>query len=247
MNLIIDIGNTKIKASIFLKEELNTTKASEKVDVEFAKELLYEFPTIEKVIISSVREYPDKLINFLKTRIQHVFFFDSKLPIPVENLYESKNTLGYDRLAACIGAYAMYPNQNILVIDAGTAITFDFLNKKGQYIGGCISLGLSMRYKALNHFTKKLPLLSVNEDYPLIGKNTNEAITGGVQNGIVFEIDSYINQLKEKHADLKVILTGGDAPFLYKSISSTSILESNVLAIGLNRILEFNILEGSNN
>ncbi|MDQ2180374.1 type III pantothenate kinase [Marinifilum sp. D714] len=247
MNLIIDIGNTKIKASIFLKGELNTTKASEKRDVEFVKDLLSEFTTIEKVIISSVREYPERLINFLKTKIQHVFFFDSKLPIPIENLYESKKTLGYDRLAACIGAYAMNPNQNILVIDAGTAITFDFLNKKGQYIGGCISPGLSMRYKALNHFTKKLPLLSVNEDYPLIGKNTNEAITGGVQNGIVFEVDSYINQLKEKYADLKVILTGGDAPFLYKSITNIAILETDVLAIGLNHILEFNILERSNN
>jgi len=247
LNLIIDIGNTKIKASIFLKGELNTTKASEKVDVEFAKELLGEFTTIEKVIIASVREYPDNLISFLKTKIQHVFFFDSKLPIPLENLYESKKTLGYDRLAACIGAYAMDPNQNILVIDAGTAITFDFVNKHAQYIGGCISPGLSMRYKALNHFTKKLPLLSVNEDYSLIGKNTKEAITGGVQNGIVFEIDSYINQLKQKYADLKVILTGGDAPFLYKNITNPATLEMNVLAIGLNHILEFNILERSNN
>lgn len=247
MNLIIDIGNTQIKASLFQNSTLINTQTSDKTEFEFGKELLSNFTNLKKAIVSSVREYPEQLINMLKSKLSDVFFFNDELPIPLENLYESKKTLGYDRLAACVGAFSKYPKQNMLVIDAGTAITFDFVNHKGQYIGGCISPGLNMRYKALNHFTKKLPLLSVNDDYHLIGKNTNEAITGGVQNGIVFEIDSYINQLKEKHSELKVIITGGDSDFLSKNINNSSDLEPNILSIGLNYILEFNTMEKANN
>jgi type III pantothenate kinase len=247
LNLIIDIGNTKIKASLFFGQKFMSSKTSDQVDTEFAREILAEHKNIDKAIISSVREYPGTLIKLLESKLKHVFFFDSNLSVPIENLYESKNTLGYDRLAACIGAIAKNPNQNILVIDAGTAITFDFVNKNNQYIGGCISPGLSMRYKALNHFTKKLPLLSVSEDYQLIGKNTNQAITGGVQNGIVFEVDSYINRLNDKYPELKVVITGGDAPFLHKNIVSNTDWEPGILAFGLNHILEFNLLKNSNN
>lgn len=241
MNLIIDIGNTKIKANFFRRSELICTKVSDQNETMFAKSLLEQYSSIDKVIIASVRDYPESLIKTLASAgIGKILFLDSETNVPLENLYESKNTLGYDRLAACVGAFALNPNQNILVIDAGTAITFDFVNSKGQYIGGCISPGLTMRYKALNHFTKKLPLLSVNEDFSLIGKNTNQAITGGVQNGIVFEIESYINQLKEQYAQLKVIITGGDAPFLSAKIKNEIDLQTDILAVGLNRILDFN-------
>ncbi|WP_171595379.1 type III pantothenate kinase [Marinifilum caeruleilacunae] len=246
MNLIIDIGNTKIKASLFRDGKLIDTKTSEQTDTDFALDILADF-TIEHAIVSSVREFPEELMRLLTSKIEKVFFFDAQLPVPIENLYESKNTLGYDRLAACIGAYAKNPGQNILVIDAGTAITFDFINNKGQYLGGCISPGLSMRYKALHHFTKKLPQLSQQDDFYLIGKNTNEAITGGVQNGIVFEVDSYIAKLKEEYADLKVVLTGGDASFLHQHIVNNSDYEPNILAIGLHHILEFNASESANN
>ncbi|WP_421920617.1 type III pantothenate kinase [Marinifilum sp.] len=246
MNLIIDIGNTKIKASLFQDGKLMHTLNSDQTDTEFVQEITDHY-NITHAIVSSVREFPFDLMDLLYWKTKSTFFFDMDLPVPIDNLYASKNTLGYDRLAACIGANAIYPRKNILVIDAGTAITFDFVNCKGQYEGGCISPGLSMRFKALNQFTKKLPLLSLNENYHLIGKNTEEAITGGVQNGIIFEIDSYITNLKSQYTDLEVLLTGGDAKFLHKNTNNNSSYEPNVLAIGLNHILDFNISKPSNN
>lgn len=247
MNLILDIGNTKIKAAIVSNGKILQIKSSEKSEREFANELINEFNGISNAIITSVRETPISLIQELKLKYNKVLFFNSDLPIPLENLYETKDTLGYDRLAACIGAYAKYPKQNILIIDAGTAITFDFVNEKGQYCGGCISPGISMRYKALHQFTSKLPHLSISENFNIIGKNTKDAITGGVQNGIIFEIDSYIENLQISNPDLKVILTGGDAPFLHNFIRNKAFLDVHILLFGLNTILDFNLMDKPNN
>jgi type III pantothenate kinase len=160
--------------------------------------------------------------------------------IPIENLYETKSTLGKDRLAAVIGANNIFPDSNVLVIDMGTAITYDFINTSKQFIGGTISPGMEMRFKALNHYTDQLPLLKKNENYQTIGKNTSEAIISGVQNGILFEIDGYINTLKSNYNDIKVILTGGDAIFFDKKLKNTIFVNLNLNFIGLNTILEHN-------
>lgn len=247
LNLILDIGNTKIKAAIVSNGKILQIESSEKSELEFASELTQKYNGIKNIIISSVRKTPDTLTQQLNLKYDKVFFCNSNLPIPLENLYETKDTLGYDRLAACIGAYAKYPNQNILIIDAGTAITFDFVNEKAQYCGGSISPGINMRYKALHHFTSKLPHLSIKENFNIIGKNTKDAITGGVQNGIIFEIDTYIDNLQINNPHLKVILTGGDAPFLHKFIRNKTFLDEHILLFGLNTILEFNLLDKSNN
>ncbi|MGQ1911790.1 type III pantothenate kinase [Marinifilum sp. RC60d5] len=247
MNLILDIGNTKIKAAIVSNEKILQIESSEKSELEFASELIKKYNAIQNIIISSVRETPIALMQYFNLKHIKIFFCDSNLPIPLENLYETKDTLGYDRLAACIGAYAKYPKQNILIIDAGTAITFDFVNEKAQYCGGSISPGISMRYKALHHFTSKLPHLSIKENFNIIGRNTKDAIIGGVQNGIIFEIDSYIENLQISNPNLKVILTGGDAPFLHKYIRNKAFLDEHILLFGLNTILEFNLLDKPNN
>ncbi|RUT78156.1 type III pantothenate kinase [Ancylomarina longa] len=245
LHLIIDIGNTKTKTALFKQGKMILLEYSSDTEEKIIRAMIAEHPDIKHSIVSSVRDFPESLILLLKSHCRKVFFFDSHLPVPIENLYESKSTLGYDRLAACIGASGKYPNQNILVIDAGTAITFDFVNSQNQYIGGCISPGLEMRFKALNHFTKKLPLLSHKDEFSLIGKNTHDAILNGVQNGIVFEVDSYITKLKAKHTEFKVVITGGDAKFICHSIQNFSQLESDILLIGLNRILEFNLLHSN--
>ena len=246
MNLIIDIGNTKIKAAIFRKGVQINSYTSENKELPFIQEILDRYPKIVSAIISSVRSSNNDLFTYLKSKLENVCFFDNNITIPLENLYETKNTLGYDRLAACVGAYFKYPNKNILVIDAGTAITFDFVNENAQYIGGCISPGLHMRYKALHEFTKKLPLLESNEEQYLIGKNTNQAITGGVQNGILFEIDAYVNKLRKEYKNLIVVITGGDAAFLHKKIENKTNLDLNILTYGLNEILEYNLASNDN-
>lgn len=242
MNLIVDIGNTQIKAGFFEKNQLVKLETSTLGEIEFVCGLVSKHKNTYNVIISSVRKYPEELITKLTTKCKLVLFFNSEVKIPLENRYESKSTLGYDRLAACIGAHGLYEGEDILVIDAGTAITFDFVNNKGQYLGGCISLGLNMRFKALHEFTQKLPELSKNESFNLIGKNTNDAIISGVQNGLIFEIDAYINNLKAKHSNLRVIITGGDANFLSKLLNNKADLHPEIVLEGLNKILNFNLL-----
>ena len=142
-------------------------------------------------------------------------------------------------MAACIGANFLFSDRNLLVIDAGTAITFDVVNANNQYVGGCISLGLDMRRKALNHFTHRLPLVDLADDTPLIGTTTQEAILSGVVNGLVCEIDGIISNLSHVYPQLLVFLTGGNAKYFEKRIKNCNFAVPDLVLIGLNRILMF--------
>ncbi|MFA8435583.1 MAG: type III pantothenate kinase [Marinifilaceae bacterium] len=240
VNLIIDIGNTLFKIGILHKNEIIEQYTWDHFSIQQLESIRSKFSNLNKVIISSVRDYPEEIVKYLEKEFQTCICLDSTTPIPLENLYESKETLGYDRIAACVGANFIYPNCNLLVIDAGTAITFDFVTETNQYLGGTISPGLAMRFKALHEFTGKLPLLEKDENYHIIGKNTKDAIVSGVQNGILFEVDEYINQLKLKYPNFKVILTGGDSIFFDKKLKNTIFVHPKILLTGLNRILNYN-------
>ena len=139
-----------------------------------------------------------------------------------------------------MGANNIFPDTNVLVIDLGTAITFDLVNNKNQYLGGTISPGLNLRFKALNQFTDQLPLLEKREKFDIIGNDTHSAIISGVQTGIKFEIEGYIHQLQNDYDRLKTILTGGDAIFFDKMLKNTIFVNLNLNFVGLNIILEFN-------
>ena len=129
---------------------------------------------------------------------------------------------------------------NILIIDAGTAITYDILTAEGKYLGGNISPGLEMRFKALNQFTGKLPKIEKVEFNKLYGQTTEQAIIAGVQNGFVFEVDSTITSFKEFYNNLKVIITGGDAEFFDKKLKNSFFVHFNLISLGLNRVLQHN-------
>lgn len=240
MNLIIDIGNTQTKYALFKKNVMIEFRTSYDNDLDLISSWREKYPETDSVIVSSVQLKPESFLDSLKMMFARLIYFDQNTPTPLKNLYESKATLGYDRLAACVGAYVLYPNSNLLVIDAGTAITFDFVDAKNQYLGGAISPGLSMRFKALNEFTKKLPLLEKSDSCQLIGKNTSQAIISGVQNGLLFEMDTYINQIKEKHDNAKFFLTGGDADFLSGKLQNRIETNKQLLLMGLNSILNYN-------
>ncbi|MGZ2371247.1 type III pantothenate kinase [Ancylomarina sp. YFZ004] len=240
MNLIIDIGNTQTKYALFHNEEMLEFCVSQAQDIALVEKWQKKYTSLSAAIVSSVQGKPDDFLKVLGLKIPQLIFFDQNTPTPLENLYESKETLGYDRLAACVGANTLYPNVNLLVIDAGTAITFDFVNNENQYLGGTISPGLNMRFKALNTFTKKLPLLEKSDTFDLFGKNTTQAITSGVQNSLLFEIESYIRQLKEKYPKAKVILTGGDSEFIHSNLKNEVSLSKGLLLSGLNAILNYN-------
>lgn len=240
MNLVIDIGNSRIKLSVFNRGDVIFTIPLEEITPENIQMLKTEHPTLNKAILSAVKDVSPELQNYLSSTFDTFVELDADTPLPVENLYETKETLGKDRIAAVVGAFDLHPDTNILVIDAGTAITFDIINEQGQYLGGNISPGLEMRFKALNQFTGRLPLVKKNNSENLYGRTTEEAIRAGVQHGIVFETDRAIETFKEFYKNLKVIITGGDANFFDKKLKNSFFVHFNLTALGLNRILEHN-------
>ncbi len=231
MNLVIDIGNTFMKVFLFEGKKINFSQKIKSKQKNKIFSMLNLEEKIENTIISSVIELDSGFYGQLKSICNNLVILDEFTSLPIVNKYESAATLGKDRIAAAVGAY----------IDAGTALTFEFVSDKGAYLGGNISPGLSMRFKSLNHYTNKLPLITKNENFPLLGKNTEEAIVAGVQNGIIFEIDRYVEELEKEFSDLKVILTGGDSFFFEHKLKSPIFAELFLTAIGLNTILEYNV------
>ncbi|MDX9882355.1 MAG: type III pantothenate kinase [Prolixibacteraceae bacterium] len=240
MNLIIDIGNSRTKIALFNDSDLMFNLSLDELTPANIKMLLDEHPSLDKAILSATKPFSPELKKILTEKFSLFIELDHQTLIPIENLYESKETLGKDRLATAIGANELFPDQNLLIIDAGTAITFDLVNSKNQFLGGNISPGLEMRFKALNTFTGKLPLVEPGDEFPLFGRNTPEAIRSGVQNGILFEVEQYIQTINKNYENLKVIITGGDAKFFDKKLKNSIFVHFNLTLIGLNRILEFN-------
>jgi type III pantothenate kinase len=240
MNLVIDIGNTRTKFSVFNHGEEMISVPVVELSPAHIDLLQKEYPQIDKVIISAVKDYSSELRKHLQNRFPLFIELDNSTPLPIENLYQTKETLGKDRLAGVVGANHLYPGTNILVIDAGTAITYDLINQDRQYLGGNISPGIEMRYRALHQFTGRLPLVSKSEFAGLYGRTTEEAIRAGVQHGIVFEADNAIDAFKEFYKNLYVIITGGDANFFDKKLKNSFFVHFNLITIGLNCILEHN-------
>jgi type III pantothenate kinase len=168
------------------------------------------------------------------------FSHETKLPITI--LYKSAETLGLDRIANAVGAAVQFPNRNVLAIQAGTCLVFDFVNENGEYLGGSISPGINMRLEALHEKTKNLPLLRV-EDTPqsFLGATSEESILSGVMNGICYEIDGFIEDYKANFENVMVMLTGGDALYLQKLIKNTIFAAQNLVLKGLNEIIKYNV------
>ncbi len=240
MNLVIDIGNTRTKFSVFNRGEVLITVPVDEFLPQHIDVLQNDHPSLQNVILSAVKEYSPKLREALQNKFERFIELDADTPLPIENCYKTPETLGKDRIAAVVGGFDLYPDTNLLIIDAGTAITYDILNEKQQYLGGNISPGLEMRYKALHHFTGKLPLIGHQKFDKLYGTTTEEAILAGVQHGVVFEVDKAIDTFKDFYANLKVIITGGDADFFDNKLKNSFFVNFNLTALGLNRILEYN-------
>ena len=240
MNLIIDIGNTRIKNAVFDGGELIHNEIF--TDKNFLKGTLkiIEKYQCKNAIISSVGAVKKNDLTQLKSEI-NLFVLNSETKVPFENKYSTPKTLGVDRIALVSSAVSNFPKKNVLIIDAGTCITYDFVNSEGCYFGGAISPGISMRYRALNKFTEKLPLLEPSINYNLIGDSTETSMHSGVIFGVINEIDSAVLQYKEKNEDLTVVLTGGDVNFLANKLKNGIFANPNFLLKGLNTILTYNL------
>jgi len=242
MNLVIDIGNSKIKTAIFKDGLLLEKNSFLNEDLIFSLQTISKKYNITNTILSSVGALDMKEINEIKNLFDvHVLNQETKLPFI--NKYTTPHSLGVDRIALVAAAINKYSNKSILIIDAGSCITYDFVNEKKEYFGGAISPGIEMRYKSLNTFTANLPKLTLIDEVPLIGNSTNNAIHHGVLNGVIQEIEGIIDQYKAKNQKLTIVLTGGDTIFLAKNIKSTIFANPNFLLEGLNSILIHNIDE----
>jgi type III pantothenate kinase len=226
--------------AVFQGDILIKKKISLKLDfLKNLEELEQKYQKPGNIILSSVSKTPLKWLQKLEEGSK-LLFLNQQLPQVFTNLYLSPNTLGNDRIALVSAASKHFPTENVLVIDSGTCITYDFKNNKNEYIGGAISPGLEMRYKAMHNYTENLPLLDNEEEITLIGNTTNSCMHSGVVYGVTFEIDGIIAAYQAQYKDLTVILTGGDAQFLYKRLKNSIFANSNFLLEGLNYILEFN-------
>jgi len=240
MNLIIDQGNTCVKIAVYSKDELIVRLIEKEIQPAKIKSILKEYKTINKAILSSLTSLNPEIMELLEGSTDYFINLDPGTPIPITNNYSTRDTLGYDRIANAVGAHTIFPENNVLVVDAGTAITFDLVTAAGEFAGGNISPGMSLRFKALNHFTSKLPLVEKNDKFPMLGKTTHDAVLSGVITSVILEIDGYINKLKEEYPDLQIVLTGGDADFFVKKLKNMIFVDLNITLSGLNRILEYN-------
>ena len=248
MNLCIDQGNSRTKVALMTDDGKIIKDLSYKQFSSADVERLFDLYDITDSIISSVVNVEAAIVNTLNRRSQHFVLFDHMTPVPIVNKYESPETLGQDRLAAAVGAKSLCPNENLLIIDCGSAITYDFVSEDGEYLGGNIAPGLKMRFTMLQRMTKKLPLVEVeeNELIPLFGANTRDAIAAGVIRGVAYEVKGYMRTLREKVPHFQTYLTGGNAPYIMHNVRTSRTekrelhYEKYLVLIGLNQILVYN-------
>ncbi|RNL85930.1 type III pantothenate kinase [Sinomicrobium pectinilyticum] len=240
MTIAIDAGNTFVKIAVFQSDIILYSERFRSGDfLGKISGLLKQYGEVTDIIIASVADVFEKDLEELQKMVK-VHILGTLTVLPFKNRYATPGTLGADRVALVSAACREYPGQNVLVIDSGTCITYDFLNAEGEYLGGAISPGIQMRYKALHTFTARLPLIDSTRLDDFIGNSTASSISSGVLNGVVNEIDGVIDQYKERFEHLTVILTGGDLDFLSKQLKSSIFANSNFLLKGLNYILELN-------
>ena len=240
MNLIIDVGNTRVKAAVFEKETLIDRVFFDKRSILSEIKAITKKYVISDAILSNVALISDIKLTKLKKLVK-IRTISSSTKVPFINLYQTPNTLGVDRIALAAAAVSQFSGKNVLVIDVGSCITFDFVTATKEYLGGAISPGINMRFHSLNYYTANLPLLVKEPVSDFIGKNTKECINSGIVNGVLQEIDGVINQYKKKYLHLTVVLTGGDTNFLSKQLKSSIFAHQNFLLQGLNDILIFNL------
>jgi type III pantothenate kinase len=238
LNLVIDIGNTSLKVALFEKNVMADKFVYQNNNFKNISNIFKKF-NINNSIVSNVSNIDKNILDFLKIN-SNLISIDVSNDLLFNNLYKTKNTLGHDRIALVSAAAVDFPDQNVLVIDTGTCITYDFKNYKNEYLGGGISPGIAMRFKSLYTETSKLPLSTIWIDNKLIGDDTLSSINSGVINGVISEIEGIIAQYEQKFLNIKIILTGGDSNFLLKNIKNTIFADQNFLLKGLNYLLEVN-------
>jgi type III pantothenate kinase len=241
MILTVDVGNTRIKAAVFegdiLLDHVVFTKKELQKNIE---NILKKFKNITHLVVASVGDIEKESFLVFNNEII-VHFVTHNDPFPFVNEYETPQTLGIDRMVLATGATLQFPAQNRLVIDAGTCVTYDFIDENNVYLGGAISPGLRLRYESLHNYTSKLPLLQLENPKQFIGRSTSQSIHSGIVNALVYEIDGFIDEYQGLFSNFIIILTGGDTEFLAKRLKNTIFANSNFLIESLNQTFQYKI------
>lgn len=236
MNLVLDFGNTRIKAGVFEGDFLKKTVVEFTIEAVFNGLKKYHF---DNCIIATVVEISKETLKIIEEKTNY-FIFNALTPTPLRNLYQSVNTLGSDRLAASCGAYLLNKGQSFLVIDAGTCLKYNYTDKHGNFIGGGISPGLNMRFKAMHEQTNKLPLITFDEHFiDLIGNNTQNSLRMGAQLGMIAEVRGIIELYLQMDPHVNIVLTGGNASYLQKGLKNGIFADPDLILKGLNSILNY--------
>ncbi len=239
MNLVIDSGNTLTKAAIFDKGALTAIHHIKNIDKTFFDQLL-ENNQISRTIIASVSQPAEEIEKWIKKTDMDILIASHKLKFPFTIAYHTPHTLGIDRVAAVAGGAAQFPGENLLIVDAGTAITYEIYSSGATYLGGNIAPGMNMRFKALHQLTSRLPLTSSDSYISEYGRSTSEAIASGVVQGMLNEITGYQQLMNEQFGNFRTIITGGDAEFFAAKLKNPIFVNLNLVLNGLNHILEYN-------
>ncbi len=239
MNLIFDIGNTRTKVGLYSGSRLRKKLIWDKCDLKTVKAFVKNYK-IKNAALSSTANVSQAVENFLQKKYFYIRL-NHATALPIQNKYKTPKTLGNDRLAGAVAAFDLFPNQNCLVIDAGTCITYDFTDAKGNYLGGGISPGIRMRLKAMNTFTAKLPLVEQKPLKKFIGNDTQSSLLTGGQMGAIMEIRGFIAAYNKTFGKINIILTGGDANTIAKQLENNIFVNNNLVLHGLNKILNHNV------
>ncbi len=244
MKLIIDIGNTVAKLVAFdgdkPVEEVKTSGATLEALPVFLQK--YSF---ERGIVSTVRDLTSEAEAQLASLPFPMLHFTPETPVPITNRYRTPKTLGSDRLAAVVGATTLVPGKDLLIIDAGTCITYEVIDARGNYWGGNIAPGMQMRLTSLHEYTARLPMVSAEGNVPGMGYDTETAIRSGVLRGMKYEIEGYIRSMRHKFPELVVFLTGGDKINFDVRVKNIVMADEYIVPRGLNKILDYNITDNS--
>ena len=241
-NLTIDNGNTSVKVAFFIGTELVATNRFMRRDVRLLDRFISTYKPDSAIMCSTASsEASQRVEELINQRCSRVMSLTHETPMPITLGYRTPQTLGRDRIATAVGAWSIAQGGNVLVIDAGTAITYDLVTADGCFVGGNIAPGLGLRFKSLHEHTGRLPLVDADGDTPVMGYDTQTAIRSGVLLGLLGEIRSCIATLKMSHPGLTVFLTGGDGKLLHSRLGEDGVIyQEHLAAEGLNRIYLYN-------
>jgi len=244
MNLVIDWGNSSLKAGWFNDDTLQETGHYDTAEA-LLTDLIRQcddHKSVEHILVSSTNRSAEEIQAQLIGADRDVWVLDAKRPVPIRKDYDTPHTLGTDRVAAAVGAVALFPEQPCLVIDLGTCMTADFIDRDAVFRGGLISPGLRMRFRAMHEQTARLPLVDLATEWPdLTARNTRDAMQSGVMNGMLFEINGIIDHYRLEYPNLVVLVCGGDAPVFESRLKQPIFAVPELVLVGLNRILRYNV------